>query len=79
MKIVTIVGFAVLALGILALAYQGFSYTTSEQIVDIGPLQISEQDTNTIPLPPIVGAIAVIAGVAMIVAGTREARVRASS
>jgi hypothetical protein len=77
MKTITIVGIAVLALGMLALVYQGFSYTTSEQIVDIGPLQITEQDTSTIPLPPIVGVIAVITGVVLIVAGARDARVRA--
>jgi hypothetical protein len=77
MKTLTIIGITVLAVGLLALVYQGISYTTSDQIVDIGPIQIAQQDTSTIPLPPIVGLIAVIAGVTLIVAGTRDRRVRA--
>lgn len=77
MKTITVLGIIVLAVGMLALVYQGVSYTTSEEIVDIGPIQIVEQDTSTIPLPPIVGVIAVIAGVALILSGKRDRRGRA--
>lgn len=72
MKPITIVGTILLAVGILALVYQSISYTTSEQVVDIGPLQVREQDTKSIPLPPIVGVIGVMAGVGLIYAGARR-------
>jgi hypothetical protein len=72
MKPITIVGAILLAAGILALVYQGISYTTSEEVVDIGPLEVREQDTESIPLPPIVGVIGILAGVGLIVAGTRR-------
>lgn len=77
MKTTTVLGIIVLAVGMLALVYQGVAYTTSEEIVHIGPIQIVEQDTSTIPLPPIVGVIAVIAGAVLILSGNRDRRVRA--
>jgi hypothetical protein len=56
-----------LALGVLALAYQGFTYTSREKVVDLGPLQVTADKTRTVPLPPILGGIAVIAGLALLV------------
>jgi hypothetical protein len=60
------VGIILIVLGILALGYQGIRYTTREKLVDIGPLNITATEKKTIPLPPIVGAAAVIAGIAML-------------
>jgi hypothetical protein len=60
-------GLILIALGLAALAYQGFSYTTREKVVDFGPLQVTSEKTHTLPLPPIVGAIALAGGIALLV------------
>lgn len=58
MKPVTLVGVALIILGVLALAYQGITYTTREKIVDLGPLKASVDKEKRIPLPPILGVLA---------------------
>jgi drug/metabolite transporter (DMT)-like permease len=57
----TIIGIALLVLGVLALAYQGFSYTVPKKAVDVGPIQVTRQERHTVPLPPILGALALMA------------------
>jgi uncharacterized membrane protein HdeD (DUF308 family) len=67
----TILGIALIAIGLLALAYQGFSYTTQKKVVDIGPIQATKEEHHTIPLPPILGALALLSGVVVVVADRR--------
>ncbi len=67
----TILGVALIAIGLLALAYQGFSYTTQKKVVDIGPIQATKEEHHTIPLPPILGALALLSGVVVVVADKR--------
>ena len=62
-----IIGIALLVLGVLALAYQGFSYTVPKKAVDLGPIQVTRQERHTVPLPPILGALALICGIAVLV------------
>ena len=61
-------GIILVVLGVLALAYQGIRYTTREKLFDIGSLKVTATEKKTIPLPPIVGGIALVAGVALILA-----------
>jgi len=61
-----LVGIILIVLGVLALAYQGIRYTTQEKVIDIGPLNVTATKNKTIPLPPIVGGAAIIAGIALI-------------
>jgi drug/metabolite transporter (DMT)-like permease len=63
----TIIGIALLVLGVLAVAYQGFSYTVPKKAVDLGPIQVTRQERHTVPLPPILGALALIGGIAVLV------------
>jgi uncharacterized membrane protein HdeD (DUF308 family) len=63
----TIIGVALLILGIIALAYQGFTYTVPKKAVDLGPIQVTRQERHTVPLPPILGALALISGIAVLV------------
>lgn len=72
MKPVTIVGVALIILGVLALAYQGITYTTREKVIDLGPLQASVDKEKSIPLPPIVGALALAGGVVLVIVGARK-------
>jgi len=68
----TIIGVALIALGIVALAYQGITYTTREKAIDLGPLQVTSERTRNIPLPPILGALALVGGVVVLVMGSRR-------
>ena len=61
-----IAGIILIILGVLALAYQGIRYTTKENLIDIGSLKVTATEKKTIPLPPIVGGVAVVAGIALI-------------
>jgi Na+-transporting methylmalonyl-CoA/oxaloacetate decarboxylase gamma subunit len=73
MRAPVIVGVVLIVLGILALAYQGISYTTEETVVDIGPLEAKAEERNTIPLPPILGVLALAGGVVLVIFGSRRA------
>jgi hypothetical protein len=74
MKSATLIGVLLIVLGIGALAYQGFTYTSREKIIDIGPIEATQETTKTIPLPPIVGALALIGGVVLVATSARGAR-----
>jgi uncharacterized membrane protein HdeD (DUF308 family) len=72
MKAVSIVGVALVVLGLLALIYQGFTYTTRETVLDIGPVHATADRQKTVPLPPVVGALALVGGVVLLVTGARK-------
>jgi hypothetical protein len=72
MKTYTVIGIVLIVIGIFAFAYQGISFTTREKVVDLGPIQMSADKTRTIPLPPIVGGIAVVGGIVLLVVGKKK-------
>jgi hypothetical protein len=67
-----IIAIILIALGIAAFAYQGITYTTREKVVDLGPIQVTAEKNKTLPLPPIVGAIALVGGIVLLVVGSRK-------
>ncbi|MGD1075648.1 MAG: DUF3185 domain-containing protein [Thermodesulfovibrionales bacterium] len=67
MKPYTLIGIILIAIGIVAFAYQGVTYTTREKVVDLGPVQVTAEKTKTVPLPPIVGAVALVGGIVLLV------------
>ncbi|MCX5806727.1 MAG: DUF3185 domain-containing protein [Proteobacteria bacterium] len=72
MKPKIIIAIILIALGIVLLAYQGITYTTREKVVDLGPIQVTAEKTKTLPLPPIVGAIALVGGIVLLVLGNKK-------
>lgn len=66
------VGVLLLILGILALGYQGFTYVTRDKVVDLGPVEVTQEKTKTVYLPPILGVVALAAGIALLVSGSRS-------
>jgi hypothetical protein len=66
-----IVGMILIALGLIGLAWGGFTYTTREKVVDIGPIHATRDETHHVPLPPILGAMALVGGVVLLIAGKR--------
>lgn len=65
-------GIALVVLGVIALAYQGFTYTTQKKAVDLGPIQVTREEKHTVPLPPILGTLALIGGIALLVTGRSD-------
>jgi hypothetical protein len=72
MKPLTIAGAVLIVLGLAALIYQGIDYRSRETVIDIGPIHATADRDKTLPLPPIVGVVAVASGVALLVAGLRK-------
>jgi len=73
MKTYTLVAVILIAIGIVAFAYQGISYTTRENVIDLGPIQMTAEKTRTLPLPPIVGAVALVGGIVLLVMNKKKA------
>ena len=67
-----IIAIILIALGIVAFAYQGITYTTREKVVDVGPIQVTAEKTKMLPLPPIMGALALVGGIALLVMGSKK-------
>lgn len=74
MKPATLIGIILIVLGVIALAYQGITYTTTEKVVDLGPLEVQAEEQRTLPLPPILGGLALVGGVVLVAAGARGGR-----
>jgi uncharacterized membrane protein len=72
MKTNTLIGIILIVLGIVAFAYQGITYTTREKVVDLGPIQVTSETTKTLPLPPILGGIALVGGIVLLVVGNKK-------
>jgi uncharacterized membrane protein len=72
MKPLSIVGIALIVLGLVALVYQGITYTSRETVIDIGPLHATADRQKTLPLPPVLGFVALAGGVVLLVAGARK-------
>ena len=72
MKTPAIVGIALIVIGIVAFAYQGFSYTTTEKAIDLGPIQVTAEKTHTFPIPPVVGGIALVGGILLLLTSGKK-------
>lgn len=72
MKSMTALGVLLAVLGIFVLVYQGFSYTHREKVLDLGPIHATRNDTERVPIPPIVGGLALVGGVVLLVKGAKQ-------
>jgi hypothetical protein len=72
MKPIIWAGVLFVVLGALALAYQGFTYTHQEKVLDIGPIHATADKREYVPLPPILGGLALVGGIALLVVGGRK-------
>jgi hypothetical protein len=71
MKPKLVIAVVLIALGIVAFAYQGINYTTQGKGVNIGSLHMTTEHEHHIPLPPVLGAIALVGGIVLLVADRR--------
>lgn len=72
MKTTAMLGIFLIVVGALVLAYQGISYTREKNVVDVGPMHVTKETHERIPLPPIVGGVALIGGVVLLAMGARN-------
>ena len=72
MKPISWAGIVLIVLGALALAYQGINYTRERKVLDVGPAHITTETQERIPLPPILGGLALAGGVVLLVVGARK-------
>jgi len=72
MKPMSLVGILLIVLGALALAYQGIDYTRQKKVLDVGSVHLSKETNERIPLPPILGGLALVGGVALLVMGASD-------
>jgi len=69
---IALVGVVLILLGVAALVYQGVTYTSRETVVDLGPVHATADRQKTLPLPPVLGMVAVAGGVVLLIAGVRR-------
>jgi uncharacterized membrane protein YidH (DUF202 family) len=71
MKVLAVV---LIALGLVGLIYGGVSWTQKEKVVDLGPVEINHEERKALPVPPIVGGICLVGGIALLVGTSRRTR-----
>jgi uncharacterized membrane protein len=72
MKPMVVLGILLIVLGGLALAYQGFTYTHQEKILDAGPIHATAEKHDRVSIPPIFGGVALVGGIVLLVVGTKK-------
>ena len=70
MKMIAVV---LILIGALAIGYQGFSYVTRDKVVDLGPIEVTQEKHKTVFLPPVLGGLVLVAGVALLLTNARKA------
>lgn len=72
MKPISLLGIVLIVLGVVVLAYQGINYTREKNVIDVGPLQVTTETHERIPLPPILGGLALAGGAVLLFMGARN-------
>jgi UDP-N-acetylmuramyl pentapeptide phosphotransferase/UDP-N-acetylglucosamine-1-phosphate transferase len=62
-----ILGFALIVVGLVALLYGGISWTKRDKVVDVGPIEVTRENHERLPIPPIAGGLVLVAGVVLVV------------
>ena len=72
MKPAGIIGIILIVIGVVALAYGGFTYTKREKVLDIGPIEATAEKQKTVPFPPILGGACLVGGILLVIVGSRK-------
>jgi hypothetical protein len=72
MKPIMIVGIVLAVLGVFVLVSQGITYTKTEKVIDLGPIEATAKRQKTIPIPPLLGGVVLAAGIVCVVAGAKR-------
>jgi uncharacterized membrane protein len=72
MKPIVWIGILLIVFGALALAYQGFTYTHQEKVLDVGPIHATAEKHDRVSIPPILGGLVLAGGIALLVFGAKK-------
>jgi hypothetical protein len=72
MKLATVVGIFLIVVGIAVFVLRGISFTEREEVLDLGPLEVTKEETRTFPLPQALGGIALAGGIVLVIVGARR-------
>jgi uncharacterized membrane protein YidH (DUF202 family) len=72
MRLQSVIGILLIVVGLLSLAMGAITYTRREEVLDVGPVEVTTEKHERIPLPPVLGIVSVIGGVAVLLAGSRR-------
>ena len=72
MKPGTIIGILLIVVGVVGFALGGFYFTHKEKVLDVGPIEATADDKDTVPIPPILAGLALVGGVVLVVASSRR-------
>ena len=72
MRAIAIAGIVLIVIGAVVLVYQGITYTTREKVLEVGPVEVRKETQKTIPLPPLLGGIALAGGIILVLVGARR-------
>ena len=72
MNTLKIVGIILIVLGVVALIFQGITYTTQKNVINLGPIHATAEEKKTIPLPPVLGGIALVGGIVLLVTAGKK-------
>jgi hypothetical protein len=72
MRAIAIVGIVLIVIGAVVLVYQGITYTTREKVLEVGPVEVRKETQKTIPLPPLLGGVALAGGIILVLVGARR-------
>ena len=72
MRAIAIVGIVLIVIGAVVLVYQGITYTTREKVLEVGPVEVRKETQKTIPLPPLLGGVALAGGIILVLVGSRR-------
>lgn len=65
-------GLVLVAIGLIGLVYGGIQWTHKDKVVDLGPVEVTKTEHESVPIPPIAGAVCVVAGAIILAAGRRS-------
>jgi drug/metabolite transporter (DMT)-like permease len=72
MKPGTIIGIILIVVGVVGFALGGFSFTQKEKVLDVGPIEATAEDKETVPIPPILAGLALVGGIVLVAASARR-------
>jgi hypothetical protein len=66
-----LIGIVLIVLGVAALGFGGFTYTTRDRVVDLGPLKVDADKQHNVPIAPIAGVAALVGGIVLVLSATK--------